>query len=104
MAELRWSIEASNDLDEIAEYIAQDSVRHARAFVKALDQAANRLASFPRMGRVVPDRNDEDLREVLFRDYRIVYKIRGDVIGIITVAHGARDVRRLLDARDFDIQ
>lgn len=51
------------------------------------------------MGRVVPERGDESLREVIFRGYRIIYKVRADVVGIICFAHGARDIRRVLDAR-----
>jgi plasmid stabilization system protein ParE len=100
MAELRWTLDAREDLVEVYEFIAQDSPEHAEDFTAALAQAGTRIAEFPQMGRVVPERGDETLREVIFRGYRIIYKITdSDIVGIIAFAHGARDVGRLLDSR-----
>ena len=52
--------------------------------------AADRLSSFPRSGRVVPEFRQDEIREVLWRNYRLVYRARDDVVEVVTVFHGAR--------------
>ncbi len=50
------------------------------------------LAQFPQIGRVVPEENDETIREIILRPYRIIYKVLTEkqIIGIARVWHGAR--------------
>jgi plasmid stabilization system protein ParE len=103
LAEVRFSLAALADLDEIVEYIAHDSPDAAERFVGRLRTATGRLRDFPQMGRIVPERSDPDLREVLFRDYRIVYKTHGPIVGVVAVVHGARGIRRVLAERPFDL-
>ena len=74
MAEIRWSLTAEADLQGIEDFIAKDSVLHAVNFIDRLIKAAEQLTHAPKMGRIVPEFNREDLREVLFRAYRIVYQ------------------------------
>ncbi len=45
---------------------------------------------FPQLGRVVPEENDEAIREIIFRSYRIIYKVEREIIAIVRVWHGAR--------------
>ena len=45
---------------------------------------------FPESGRIVPEYNQKDLWEVIFQNYRIVYRIKPDIIEIVTITHGAR--------------
>jgi len=49
-----------------------------------------RLADFPNSGRVVPELKDPAIREILFGSYRIVYRVKGDLVEVLTVYHGAR--------------
>lgn len=96
MAEIRWSLAAENDLREIEIFIAKDSVLHAISFVDRLIESTEKLSSSPKIGRIVPEFNREDLREVLFRSYRVVYQLTADTVTILRVVHGARDLARLV--------
>ncbi len=96
MAQIRWSLTAENDLRAIEEFIAKDSVPHAISFIDRLIESAEKLSSSPKIGRVVPEFGREDLREVLYRDYRVVYQLHGDTATILRVVHGTRDLAGLV--------
>jgi len=93
MAEVIWSPSALDDIDAIAEYISRDSADRAALFVARLIDAADRLARFPRSGRVIPEIASDDCREFVYTPYRIMYRIEGDRVWITGVVHGARDWR-----------
>lgn len=96
MADLRWSLTAEEDLQAIEDFIAKDSVLHAVNFVDRLINAAEQLTHSPKVGRVVPEFNRDDLREILVRAYRIVYQLRGETVTVLRVVHGARDLASLV--------
>ncbi len=52
--------------------------------------AVERVASFPHSGRVVPETRDPCLREIVLGNYRIMYRVRGDLVDVLTVYHGAK--------------
>jgi len=89
VAEVIWAESALINLIEIAEFIGRDSPTYASAFVARIVDAVDRVALFPRLGRTVPEFGDENLREVIFQNYRIVYRIDGSRVGIVAVRHGA---------------
>jgi toxin ParE1/3/4 len=91
MAQVSWSPTALNDLYLIAEYISQDSPSQAALFIVRLKEAVLRLGDFPRSGRHVAGISDASLREIVFGDYRIVYRVTDSDVRIETVIHGARD-------------
>jgi len=91
MAEIIWAPSALADVDHIAEYIARDSDDFAALFIRRLFEATDRLREFPRSGRMIPEINDPDCREVIYGAYRIMYRIEGDKVWIAGVIHGARD-------------
>jgi toxin ParE1/3/4 len=90
MARIRWTPQSVDDLEAITEYIAVDSPAYATLFVLDIVSAIDRLQSFPGMGRVVPETNDESIREIIFRNYRIVYRLKSDLTEILTIYHGSR--------------
>jgi addiction module RelE/StbE family toxin len=96
MAQIRWSLTAENDLRAIEEFIAKDSVLHAISFMDRLVESAEKLSSSPKIGRMVPEFSREDLRELIFRSYRVVYQLHGDTVTILRVVHGARDLPGLV--------
>lgn len=104
MAEVRWALTAEEDLQAIENFIAKDSVLHAVNFIDRLIAVAAQLAVSPRLGRVVPEFNREDLRELLFRAYRIVYQVRGETVTVLRVVHGARDLVRLVRREPWIIE
>ncbi len=91
MGDVVWAPSALDDVDAIAAYIARDSADQAALFVERLLAAADRLAGFPRSGRVIPEINDPSCREIVYGAYRMMYRIEGDDVWITGVVHGARD-------------
>ena len=90
MSYVKWTKSALDDLDGIKEFIAKDSVHYAEKFENDAFIMADNLEIFPEMGRVVPERNDLDFRELIFGSYRIMYRIDGNTCFIITIIHGNR--------------
>lgn len=103
MAQIRWSLTASTDLQEIEDFIARDSVFHAVTFVDCIVESTATLLKTPHIGRVVPEFNRQDLREVIFRGYRIVYLVQNDEVLILRVVHGARNLRGLIQREPWDL-
>jgi toxin ParE1/3/4 len=83
-----WTDQALQNLDEIDDYISQDNPGAARRWIQKLLAAAEQAAVAPLAGRVVPEKNRQDIREVFVRTYRIVYLIRETRIDILTVFEG----------------
>jgi toxin ParE1/3/4 len=90
---LRWTKRAQDDLVEIASFIARDDPAAARAWVKRLRERARLAVSMPFAGRVVPEHRREDVREVLVRSYRIIYRVQPDQMVVLTVLEGHRLLR-----------
>jgi plasmid stabilization system protein ParE len=89
-----WSQEAGENLADIEEFIARDSPERAVRFVDAIiDHAEAILADNPRSGRTVPEIGNPDIRELIYRGYRVVYRLNGDQIEILTVFEGHRLLR-----------
>jgi plasmid stabilization system protein ParE len=85
-----WSRRALQDLEAIAEYIAEDSPAYAAVVVKNIVHQTRLLSQFPRSGRKVPEFDDENIREVLAYSYRIIYRLQEDEVLIAAVIHGKR--------------
>jgi plasmid stabilization system protein ParE len=90
MAELRWTQQASDDLEAITEFIANDSEYYAQLFAIDVFQAVDRLVVFPESGRIVPEANNPIIREIILGNYRIVYRFRKETVELLTVYHGGR--------------
>ena len=103
MAQVRWSLTAGNDLQDIEDFIARDSVLHAITFVDRVVESSETLLKTPQIGRMVPEFNRTDLRELIFRDYRIVYLVQNDEVFILRVVHGSRDLLALVRREPWDI-
>jgi toxin ParE1/3/4 len=85
-----WAPQAIEDVEAIRVYVARDSAHYADLLVERIVSAVSRLESHPLSGRVVPEVGYESLREVIHGNYRIVYRVRQDLVEIATVFHGAR--------------
>ena len=88
--EVKWSPEATEDLESIAEYIARDSEFYARAVVTEILSVSRSIRDFPLIGRVVPEIGDERIRERFVYSYRLVYRIEPEQILVVAVIHGQR--------------
>jgi toxin ParE1/3/4 len=89
--ELLWSPRSVADLEEIRAFIEVDSPAWADLTVRRLVAAVERLREFPDSGRMVPERQRPDLREVVSGKYRIVYRHTPDLAEIATVFRGSRE-------------
>lgn len=90
MAQIRWTPGAAEDLDTIATYSASDSPHYATLFAINILEAVDRLERFPESGRIVPERGDPEIRELLLGNYRIVYRYKAGLPEILTIYHGSR--------------
>lgn len=93
MAEVRWTPQAVDDLESIADFIARDSAHYARLFVIDILGSVDHLSDFPKSGRVVPELENPVIREIIQGNYRIVYRLKGQSVEILTVYHGAKLLR-----------
>lgn len=87
-----WTDPSLDDLKAIRDYIAKDSETYAASFIESILSAVEQLGEFPHMGRIVPEANVSDVREVIFGSYRIIYRVHQDTILILAVIHGYRDI------------
>jgi plasmid stabilization system protein ParE len=90
---LIWSLQAIEDVEAIRTYVTRDSEQYANPLIDRIIAAVDRPEGFPLSGRVVPEVGDESLREVINRNYRIVYRLKPEIIEIVTVFHAARLLR-----------
>jgi toxin ParE1/3/4 len=90
VAGIRWTRQALSDLEAIGDFIARDAPGIAQVFVDRIFDAVQRLERFPRSGRIVPEVGREDLREVLFGNYRIVYMLSDEEVSVLLVFHASR--------------
>jgi toxin ParE1/3/4 len=88
-----WSPNALDDVDEIAAYIARNSPTYAAAVVEKILDITRNLQKFPLLGRIVPESNEESIRERFVYSYRLIYQVQEETVIIIAVVHG----KRLLD-------
>ena len=102
MAKVRWTIGARRDLHEIINYIAEDSPAYAAHFAERITLAVDRLETFPKLGRMVPEYQDASVRELIVGHYRIVYRLQGSRVGIAAIAHASRDLLRKLPSAPWD--
>lgn len=101
---VRWTTPAWNDVEESARFIARDSPRYAVILQREAQAAAQSLRRFAWRGRVVPERDDERLRELIVaQSHRLLYKIvADDEVHVIAFVNSARDLDAFLKIRDLD--
>lgn len=87
---VHWSNKALDQLAGIADYLRPYSAQMASRLEDDLIAASERLADYPRMGRVVPEGNFDEVRELLIEKYRLVYVVTDFTIEIIAVLHQAQ--------------
>jgi toxin ParE1/3/4 len=97
-----WAGRARSDLRISAEYIRRVSPHAARAFVSAVLQAARSLSESPERGRVVPDIDDPEVRELFVGRYRLLYEVHPEAVWVMRVLHSSRDLLLALGRRPLE--
>lgn len=87
---MRWTPQALEDIESICAYIERDSRIYARVFASQIVDTISALEAFPKVGRIVPESNQENIREIIHGNYRIIYRLIGDEVQLLTVHHSAR--------------
>ncbi len=98
--QLIWSPASRDDLQDIIRYISRDSPQRAQSFAVRLIAHADVLQEQPEIGRVVPERRLRHIREIIFRPYRIVYRVdhTRQLVEIARVWHAARGTPEIAPA------
>ena len=85
-----WTNTALEHLLAIYEYIAKDSSVYAHRMVDKLTRRSEQIAAFPLSGRMVPEYEAKDIREMIEKPYRIIYRIKQEQIDVLAVIYGAQ--------------
>ncbi|MCB0807275.1 MAG: type II toxin-antitoxin system RelE/ParE family toxin [Bacteroidales bacterium] len=90
MIKVIWTGRALSDLEDIRDYIAKDSDKYARLTIEKLINTARLIENHPLAGRIVPEINIEEIREIISGNYRIIYHYQPKShVYILTVHHGS---------------
>lgn len=98
MAHVRLTEQAQNELDAIIDYYERvGATDFAEVFEEQIIEKVRPLAEFPRMGRIVPEIDDEAIREIIYRDYRIVYVVdqNDETVDVLTIFHSSQQLGAL---------
>jgi len=87
---VHWTATAINHLRHIHTYIGQSSPEYALRVVDRLTRRSQQIAQFPESGRIIPETDLPQIREVMEGPYRIMYHITPDQVDIIAVIHGSQ--------------
>lgn len=79
-------------LKGIRDYIGRDSPYYARRFIERIFDAAEKLQDHPKMGRPVPEADQDNVRELIYQGYRIIYRTKPERVQVLTVLHGSRNL------------
>lgn len=95
MVTIRWMQGALEDLRDIYNYMKRDSLEYATFMKNRFFELVSVLPQFPNIGRKVPEYDDVSIREIIFRNYRIIYHLLTEYIDILAVRHARRSLSDL---------
>ena len=81
---------ALKSLSDILSYISIDNPHYAEIIENRIFELVDHLRQFPQIGRKVPEYQSPNVREILYKNYRIIYQLKGSFIEIIAIIHGSR--------------
>ena len=93
MAEIIWTKWAIKYLKSIFEFVSIDSKFYAARFIDSIISRVDQLSIYPLSGRIVPEKNNPIIRELINGNYRIIYKINKTHITILRIHNAARRIR-----------
>ncbi len=87
---IRWAPGAVADLEDICDFISRDSEYYAALFAKRIIAVVEIIPDFPLSGRIVPEYEDKNIRERIYKNYRIVYRLKDGFIEIAAICNSAK--------------
>lgn len=91
---VHWTEAALADLRAAEAHIARHSTQYAASLIERIFARSGQLADFSHLGWMVPEHEDESLREVFEHPYRIIYRVLEQQIDILAVVHASRQSPR----------
>lgn len=91
MVNIKLELDAREDMRQIEEYISKDSVYYANKTIEGIVEKTKYLSMFPYMGRKIPEFNNTNFRELIYKSYRILYRVNSNVY-ILKIFHHSRDI------------
>lgn len=91
---VEWSEQAAGELQAARDFLARSSPGYAQAVAERVVRRTESLADYPMLGAEVPEYGEESLREVYEHPYRILYRVDGERVQIVSVVHSARRLPR----------
>jgi plasmid stabilization system protein ParE len=85
-----WTDAALSQLEAIRDYFAQTSPEYAQRLVERLINRSEQIAAFPRSGRMVPEYEIDEVRQVVEGSHRIIYLIKENQVEILAIIHTTR--------------
>ena len=89
---VKWTLPARDDLRAIFDYIALDSSFYAKKIIRDIISLSSTIPDMPERGRIVPETNEKDVRELFIYSYRLIYQLTPNLISILAVIHGNRNI------------
>jgi len=93
MAQISWTKRSIQDLKSIYDYISLDSTFYAARFISKIIKRVDILIEFPESGRMVPEKNTTEIRELIEGNYRIFYRLRKGDVTILRIHNAARKIK-----------
>jgi toxin ParE1/3/4 len=98
-----WSVPAKDDLKKIFDYIASDSKYYAMKVSQEFVEKSEQLIKLPRIGRIVPEIDNQNIRELIVYSYRLIYEISPERIEILALIHGKQDFSKAFNKHRQDL-
>ena len=101
---VKWTSVAKKDLNEIIDYIANDEIDIARKQFLRIKESAENLKLFPEQGRYIPELLNQNIRkykEIIITPWRLMYKIENEIVYILAVIDGRRNIEDILMKRQM---
>lgn len=99
-----WTATAKKDLEEIIDYIAQDSIKIAIKQLKKIKEAAQQLITFSKQGRIIPELSKQNIlkyHEIVISPWRLMYKIENNIVYVMAIIDGRRNIEDILLQRQL---
>jgi plasmid stabilization system protein ParE len=90
MVDIRWSPLATDDYDSIIRYYEKTAPKFAQNLAKKIIYIIENLSQFPKMGRIVPELENTEIREIIYRNFRIIYRLEQNILEIARIIYGRR--------------
>ena len=87
---IRWAPGAITDLEDICDFISRDSEYYAAHFAQRILSVVESIPDFPLSGRIVPEYEEDNIREKIYKNYRMVYRLKNGFVEIAAICNSAK--------------